>query len=87
MASLYDMVTAFQRLGASLREAGNEAEQAAGKVRELRTEEAKSTTSGITSGASGGGSLSAESSYLGDPRDATNQAARMIAAINNATGR
>lgn len=80
MASIYDMVQAFQQLGETLRATGDEA------VRQVERVRAAETTAGMTSG-SAGGSLSTTATDLGDPRDATEQAARMIASIRNATGR
>lgn len=82
MASLYDMVQAFQKLGETIRAVGDEAVQTAERVKEA----AKETTAGISKGSSGG-SLSVETTDLGDSRDAEGQAARMIASIRNATGR
>ena len=84
MASIYDMVQAFQQLGETMRAVGDEAEQATEKVRE--TARAVETTAGMTSGSSGG-SLGVSSTDLGDPRDAEGQMAAAVAAIRNATGR
>lgn len=80
MASIYDMVQAFQQLGLQIRAVGDEAVQQAERVK------AAETKAGMTSG-SGGGSLSSSATDLGDPRNAEDQAARMIASIRNATGR
>ena len=84
MASIYDMVQAYMKLGESIRAVVDEAESTTAKVKE--TGRATETTSRIQNESSGG-SLGVSSSDLGDPRDAEGQAARMIASIRNATGR
>lgn len=83
MASLYDMADALKEIGAQLRAAGAEAEKTTTKIKEKNAVE---THAGISSG-SHGGSLSVSSTDLGDPRDAEEQAARMIASIRDATRR
>lgn len=84
MASIYDMVAAFQQLGETLKSVGDEAVQTTVKVKEAS--KAVETHAGMTS-ESKGGVLGSTATDLGDPRDATEQAARMIASIRNATGR
>ena len=80
MASIYDMVAAFQQLGLQIRAVGDEAVQQAERVK------AAETKAGMTS-ESKGGVMGSTTTDLGEPRDATEQAARMIASIRNATGR
>ena len=89
MAGLYDIVDALSAMRGELRAAGDEAEKTTAKVRETNKAraEGRNVQAGIASNDVTVTSLGATASSLGDPRDATNQAARMVAAIQNATGR
>lgn len=116
MAGLYDIVEAFQAIGAQIRATTEDAEAAREAVRGLNKERAEAarseaaTTSAMGKASSGGGgmgsssgssgssgstiqnasspgSVSIETSDLGDTRSAEEQMARMIASIQAATRR
>lgn len=88
MASLYDMVEAFQQLGLAMRAAGDEAVKTTEKVKEAaRTVE---TAGGMTrnqGGTGGVNALGSETTALGSPGNAEDMAARMVAALDKAARR
>ena len=86
MPGLTDVAEMIRGIGVAAQLTASEVREARTEVDRLGEAQGKSTTAGISKGSSGG-SLSIESADLGDPRDATEQAARMIASIRNATGR
>lgn len=90
MATLADAVAMVQRLGAELRNTAAEARQAADDIQAYGTAreavEARSSSSGIQN-ARTGTPTSIGATDLGDPRNAEEQAARMIASIEAAKRR
>ena len=81
MASVYDAVEALQVMGLALKAMGEEADKTKAKVREAKAE---STTAGMTKQGTGPTVESIGASYGGDPRDASDSAMRMNAAIQAA---
>lgn len=83
MPGLYDVVDALSAMRDELRATGEEAERTTAKVKETN----KARQAGLANSDVTVTSLGATATSLGDPRNATDQAARMVAAIEAATRR